>query len=116
MKVLVCGGREWRNRVAIRDRLSKLPPGTVVIHGAARGVDRIAGEEAKSLGMMVHEFPAQWGKFGRAAGMIRNQRMLDEAPDLVLAFHVNLGQSRGTKDMVRRAQRRGIRVEINGRR
>jgi hypothetical protein len=59
------------------------------------------------------EYPAQWHKYGRAAGPIRNQQMLAEGkPDLVLAFHDDIDGSRGTKDMVNRARRAGVKVEV----
>lgn len=58
-------------------------------------------------------FPADWKRYGKAAGPIRNQQMIDEGkPDLVLAFHENINESRGTKDMVARARGIGIKVII----
>lgn len=85
-----------------------------VVHGAARGADRMAGEWARSRreeGVIELPFPADWRRYGRAAGVLRNQRMLDEGkPDLVLAFHDDIDHSRGTKDMVRRA--RGAQIEV----
>ena len=77
IKVLVCGAREWTDRETIRAWLSRLPPGTTVIHGAARGADSIAGEVAAELGFTVRSYPANWQEEGKAAGPLRNQRMLD---------------------------------------
>jgi len=55
----------------------------------------------------VQVFPADWETHGKAAGPIRNQRMLDEGrPDLVVAFP----GGRGTSDMVARAKRAGVEV------
>lgn len=54
-------------------------------------------------------FPANW-KLGRRAGPIRNQLMLDQNPDKVIAFHD--GRSRGTLHTITEARRRGISVEI----
>lgn len=112
MKVLVCGDRRWGDLSAILARLEKLPVGTVIIEGGATGADRLAQIAAVRLGLVVAEFPAEWGKYGKRAGPIRNRRMLDEKPDLVIAFHSNLAVSRGTKDTVNEARRRGIPVEI----
>ena len=108
MIVLICGDRYWSDREAIRRRLKQLPKDTIIIHGAARGADSIAGEEAKLLGLIVEEFPADWDKYGRAAGPIRNRLMLDRKPDLVIAFHHDLSKSKGTADTVREATKRGI--------
>lgn len=114
MRLLVCGDRNWGgrdNEALLRERLEALRP-EVVIHGCARGADRMAGRLAGELGCVVVEFPAQWDKFGRAAGPIRNQQMLDEgSPDHVLWCHHDLNSSRGTADMVRRAQKAGIPTE-----
>ena len=112
MKVLVCGDRRWGDLSAIMSRLEKLPAGTVIIEGGATGADRLAQVAAVRLGFVVAEYPAEWEKYGKRAGSIRNRRMLDEKPDLVIAFHSNLAVSRGTKDTVNEARRRGIPVEI----
>lgn len=112
MIILVCGDRHWTDREAIRRRLNQLPKDAIILHGAARGADSIAGEEAKKLGLTVKEFPADWDKYGRAAGPIRNRLMLDEKPDLVIAFHYDLSKSKGTADTAREARKRGIPVYI----
>lgn len=112
--MLICGDRNWTDRSLIRDFLLTLNHELdIVIHGAARGADRIAGEEAASLGFTVLAFPAQWRKHGRAAGPIRNREMADKGqPDIVAAFHDFLEQSRGTADMVGIARKRGIPVLV----
>ena len=66
------------------------------------------------MGFRVESFPAKWDLYGRAAGPIRNQEMLDVGkPSLVVYFHSDLKDSKGTKDMVERATKSGIEV-ING--
>lgn len=112
MKVLVCGDRNWNHAGLILDRLGKLPAGAIILEGGANGADTLARHAAERLGFAVMEFPADWDKHGRAAGPIRNRQMLDEKPDLVIAFHSNLAASRGTADTVREAKRRGIPVEV----
>lgn len=113
MRVLVCGDRAWSDRAPIERELRGLPEGTVVIHGGCRGADRLAGQVASELSFGVEEFPAEWHRYGRAAGPIRNRRMLEEGkPDLVLAFHPDLSRSRGTRDMVDRARKAGVEVRV----
>ncbi len=113
MRVLVCGDRNWENIDAILRELSKLDNNTVIIHGAARGADTLAGIAGKELGFKVEAEPAKWEIYGRSAGPIRNQLMLDKyKPELVLAFHSNIDNSKGTKDMVTRARKAGIKVVI----
>lgn len=113
MRVLVCGDREWGDLEVLLKRLEALPEGTVVIHGACRGADRMGGAVAKTLDFEVEEYPADWSRYGRGAGVVRNQQMLVEGkPDLVLAFHADIERSKGTADMVRRARKAGLPVEV----
>jgi hypothetical protein len=119
MKVLVTGSRNWINRDAIRRELKKLPSGTTIIHGACpTGADAIADSIALELGLQVRSYPADWDHEGKAAGPIRNARMVREEHkkgdpiDLVLAFTEDMLRSRGTKDCASRAQKAGIKVLI----
>lgn len=110
-KLLVCGGRNFYNKKLLFNKLNNinnnLGPFDVLIHGAASGADSLAGAWAKHVGIEEERFPADWGRFGKAAGMIRNQKMLDEGkPNLVVAF---VG-GRGTADMIARAKKHNIEV------
>ena len=104
------GSRGWTDQAAVHERLLRFPPGTVIVHGKARGADLFADLEARVLGFTVEPFPADWEKHGSRAGIIRNLAMLDTNPDLVLAFWD--GQSPGTQHCFREAEKRGIPVEI----
>lgn len=110
MKVLVCGGRGFSDESAIVNHLFGLDdedPITAIIHGGASGADTIAGHTAELLKVPCTVYRAAWKKHGKAAGPIRNQRMLDEGkPDLVVAY----AGGRGTADMVRRAKAAGVKV------
>lgn len=110
LKVLVCGGRDYSRKAyldATLDELHADRPFSIVIHGAARGADTLAGEWAVTRGVGFRSYPAEWDKYGKSAGHIRNQRMLDaESPDLVVAFP----GGRGTADMVARARLAGVPV------
>ena len=113
MRVLFCGDRNWSDYSCIRQELEKLPKGSIIIEGCAAGADSIAGWLAEQMGFEVMKFPADWKKYKRAAGPIRNQQMLDEGkPDMVFAFHENIEISKGTKDMVTRAEKAGLEVRI----
>ena len=112
MRVLVCGSRHWYDPKPIYRELSAFPPDTVVMHGGCQGADTHAGIGAKALGMRVEVYPARWHLYGLAAGPLRNAEMLRQKPDLVLAFHDDLRKSRGTLDMVRRAQEAGVPVRV----
>jgi len=125
--VLVCGDRAWNDRFIIAVILNGFLgiaigefDDLVVIDGAAKGADTMAGEwygGSEDNVHAIHEsvthvrFPAEWDKHGKAAGPIRNTQMLrDGQPDIVVAFNNDLENSKGTKDMVRQAMRAGIPV------
>lgn len=110
MIVLVTGSRSWRHPSLIRERLAKLPPGSSIIHGGARGADMLAATTARALGIPETAYPADWRGRGRSAGIVRNLQMLDKRPDLVLAFWD--GASTGTKHTIDAARERDIPVEI----
>jgi len=112
MKILCCGDRHWTNKERIREILISYPPDTVVIEGEASGADKLCKEVAKSLGMTVIPVPADWNKYGRAAGPIRNKLMLDIKPEIVIAFHNNIQSSKGTKNCLMQARQRGIRTLV----
>lgn len=109
MRVLVCGSRSWTDTDTIALTLALLPRDTEVIHGAGRGADLLAAQEATILGFTVTAFPANW-KLGRRAGPMRNEQMLDTRPDRVIAFWD--GVSRGTAHTIDGARRRGIPVDV----
>ena len=113
MKVLVCGSRDWEDYTAIRERLAKLPVGSEIIEGGARGADLMAKSAAESLGLEYIEYGAAWkGSLKRGAGFARNIKMLDrEQPDLVIAFQRK--RSRGTQHTIDEARKRGIEVEVH---
>jgi hypothetical protein len=113
VKVLVCGSRRWLSQKPIERELRKLPPRTVIIHGAAAGADNIAGFVAEILGFEVRPYPADWDRYKGGAGPIRNGQMLKrEHPDAdgvcidkVLAFHEDPDLGKGTRHMVGLARR-----------
>lgn len=113
---LICGGRDFTDSLGFADVMSSIVSAygfpDRVIHGAARGADTLAGEWAKRHALNVTAFPADWNRDGRAAGPIRNQKMLTVGkPQIVIAFP----GGRGTADMIRRAKNAGLTViEVKG--
>lgn len=78
-----------------------------IIHGGARGGDRIGDEWAVLNWCNIHEFKADWEKYGKRAGYLRNVQMLEEGkPDLVIAFPGGTG----TAMMVDLALKAGVEV------
>ncbi len=114
-RVLICGDRDYQHEQKISDYIATLDPlSDIIIHGHARGADLMAAGAANLFGFAIIGFPAQWDKYGKSAGVIRNQQMLDEGkPDTVVYFHDNIERSKGTKDMVSRAKKAGLPVLAN---
>ncbi len=109
MRVLVCGGRDYSDWAAVHgvlDGLHRKHTITALIHGNAKGADALADDWAAGKVETLTFTPA-WEEHGKAAGPLRNQKMLDEGkPDMVVAFP----RGRGTADMVSRAEKAGIRI------
>ena len=109
-RVLVCGGRDYADRrkvYAVLDVAHAANPIVMLIAGGANGADSLAVDWARGISVPYQVFNADWEHNGRAAGPLRNQRMLDEGkPHLVIAFP----GGRGTADMVRRAEKANVPV------
>ena len=100
MRLLICGDRNYSDKEAIRQVIEKFKP-SVIIEGEAKGADSLAREVGEELGIEVEKYPADWAAYGRAAGPIRNSKMLKAGkPDIVVGFHDNISESKGTKNML----------------
>ena len=115
MIIVVTGDRHWTNAARIREVLSALKAELgefLLIEGGARGADTICWNECSGLRIKTETVWPDWRTHGQKAGPIRNRLMLDRSPALVVAFHNDLAHSRGTKDCVTEAKRRGIPVRV----
>jgi hypothetical protein len=120
LRLLACGGRDYNDRVfvyATLDRIHARRLVVLVIAGGklppceswerARGADLLALEWARERGIPYEGYPANWPRFGPAAGPKRNREQRDRGrPDVVVAFP----GGRGTADMVAAAGERNIPV------
>ena len=111
MRLLVCGGRDYRNRPLLFDTLdSRIGAIHLIISGGASGADDLATEWARARCVPYMVFPANWEKYGNRAGPMRNLQMLMEGkPDFVLAFP----GGKGTANMVRLAQEAKVEVRYS---
>ena len=116
MRLLICGSRDWTNKEIIKKELLQLLQShviEVIIHGGCRGADILAGQAAKELNIPVQEYLADWNTHGKSAGPKRNQKMLDEGkPTFVFAFHDDIDESKGTKDMITRTMKANIPFKV----
>jgi len=100
MRVAIVGSRGWTDRKAIFDYVAALPKDTVIVSGEARGADTIAKEAAAHYGLAYDPYPADWKRYGRSAGIIRNQELVANC-DRLVAFQI--GDSPGTCNVIEAA-------------
>lgn len=108
-KLLVCGGRDFSDSPMLEKALTKTNEKykiTHLIHGDARGLDKMAGAWAQKNGIQPVIVPALWNYYGNSAGPIRNQYMADLSPDRCLSFP----GGNGTRNMVEQCLRYNIPV------
>lgn len=127
VRILVTGSRHWTDPDPVRDALmTALAEYSSIgrprlVHGAAPGLDQLADRLWRDLATWLRssgvdgldtpeQHPALWARDGRAAGPLRNQRMVDAGAVVCLAFPI--GASRGTRDCIRRAEAAGIPVRV----
>lgn len=102
-RVIVAGSRTFKSYPRLRAALdhylvNKLKThDVVIISGTARGADQLGEQYAQERGLKCLQFPAEWDKYGKAAGYRRNEQMAQVA-DALIAFWD--GQSRGTTHMI----------------
>jgi hypothetical protein len=111
-RILVTGSRNWTDPDVITRildfALQHQTTLSILVGDCPTGVDRITFDWAAVNEVPVTRYEAHWLEEGRAAGPLRNQRMVDARPHVCIAFP--LGESRGTRDCVKRAEAAGIKV------
>lgn len=132
MRILVTGSRDWEDYRTIYAALEAIahehdlyyepdeygntlpdPDKMTVVHGACpTGADEWADQWAISNCDMrlVERHPADWEKFGKRAGFLRNKEMVDLGADVCLAFIKN--NSKGASMTLALAEEAGIRTLV----
>lgn len=112
MKVIIAGGRDFRNFDLLcrkADRILSRQDEVEIVSGAAKGADKLGERYAELRGYPVKRFPADWGTFGKQAGYIRNEDMATYADALILFWD---GRSKGSAHMLRIAYNYNLKVRI----
>jgi len=120
-RIIICGGRHFKDydrlESTMNEVMSKIAPWRDVIEivsGHCEGADQLGELYAKNHGLPCKVFPAQWKKFGKAAGPIRNSEMVKYASEVempvVVAFRSP--RTKGTNDTVKKATKQGFKVFV----
>jgi hypothetical protein len=111
--MVVCGSRTFSDYALLDASLDRLLagriPDVVILSGGARGADRLVERYGRDHSLGVERFPADWARYGRAAGPRRNEEMIATADALVAFWD---GTSPGTRHAIKTARRRGIPVRV----
>lgn len=95
-KLLIAGSRDFNDYQLLK---KSLKPENIecIISGCARGADTLAIQYAKEFNIPVEKYPADWNKYGRSAGYIRNKIMVDRATAVICFWD---GKSKGTRHTI----------------
>jgi hypothetical protein len=110
MKVIIAGGRDFHEYATVVKavELSGFRI-TTVVSGGAKGADALGERYADEMNLALNVYEADWVKNGRAAGPIRNRLMAENAEALIALWD---GKSRGTKNMIETATKKGLLVYV----
>jgi len=111
-RVIIAGGRKFDDYTLLKSKCDHylLKQETVIIvSGKAKGADTLGEQYAQECDFDIKEFPADWNKYGKRAGYLRNQEMANYADGLIAFWN---GESKGTKHMIDIAKKGGLKVKI----
>lgn len=113
MRVAIVGHRRFKNynvfRKIMGDWASKYGLPNMIVSGGAPGVDTLAEQYAKEKQIPIMIWHAKWRRHGKAAGPIRNEKIVGACDHVVAFLHP---KSRGTKNTVELAEKAGKPVTI----
>ena len=112
MRLIIAGGRDFKDMPLLRKKMRSILDGKkvdVVLSGLAAGADSLGMCWANEFNIPIEEYPAQWDKFGKRAGYLRNELMAVNATHLIAFYD---GESRGTRHMIDLARNEGLDVRI----
>lgn len=113
MTLIIAGGRDFTDYDLLRRKTDHLLSNTAepieIVSGGAKGADLLGERYASERGYPVKRFPADWDKYGKRAGPIRNRQMAEYATHCVCFWD---GVSRGTKNMIDQCKELGLSYRV----
>ena len=110
--VVIAGSRDWTDGAMIFDVLRTREEVDTVWDGECRGADEFGYLSARLLRRDSARWPANWDRYGRSAGPVRNGQMVKARPDEIWIFHHEIGNSKGSRDLAEQAIADGIPVTL----
>ena len=114
-KIIIAGGRDFMDYNLLKEKTNKIlqekkvTHKIVIISGCARGADTLGLRYASENTFDVEEYPADWDKYGKKAGYLRNVEMAENANALIAFWD---GKSKGTKHMIDIATERNLPIRV----
>lgn len=115
-RIIVCGGRDFADEDLFIKSMDEILPqyeDVEIVSGHAKGADTFGERYAEAHGIPVAIFKADWKKYGRGAGPVRNKEMLEYAKQespVIIAFWD--GKSKGTKNMIDQGTKANAKVHV----
>lgn len=116
--VIICGSRDYDNYERLKTMCDyylskKIQSGerVVVISGGAKGADSLGERYAQERGLEVKVFRADWDKYGKRAGILRNTKMAEIA-NACIAFPSAYSENKGTLNMIQQAKQHNLLVRV----
>lgn len=113
-KIIIAGGRDFNDYELLKEKcsyyLKDKGKEVTIISGTAKGADTLGEKFASEMGYEIERHPADWDKYGKRAGYLRNEEMAKSDADALIAFWD--GKSKGTKHMIDIATREGLIIKI----
>lgn len=120
-RIIIAGSRKFNDYITLLKYLDNMGIHLIntidpieIVSGHAAGADMLGERFAKAYGYPLKVFPAEWDKYGKSAGPIRNEEMAKYASEanrgILVAFP--MGESPGTRNMIETAKRYGLEIDV----
>lgn len=112
IKIIIAGSRTFNDYESLKKTCDKIinrfyKKDIEIVSGCARGADKLGEDYAKERGYKIHYFPADWNKYSKKAGHIRNRKMAKFSDSAIIFWD---GKSTGTKNMIKEAKKNNLKL------
>lgn len=111
-KLIIAGSRDFTDYQLLKSTIESFnfdKDELMIVSGTAKGADKLGERWARENGVMINSYPADWDRYGKRAGYIRNAIMAENATHLIVFWD---GKSKGTKNMIDSAFKKNLSVTV----